>query len=52
MNKTTSKGNINTILSPTLEMAVDDDMIRKNLVKHAFTSELGGKEKEILTVEW
>lgn len=44
---------IHTILSPTLEMAVDDDMIRKNPAKHAFTSDLGrkAKEKEILTVE-
>ena len=37
---------IHTILSPTLEMAVDDDMIRKNPAKHAFTSELGEKAKE------
>ena len=44
---------IHTMICPTLEMAVDDDIIRKNPAKHALSSTYGAeaKEKEILTLE-
>ena len=44
---------LHTMIFPALEMAVDDDIIRKNPAKNAMASEFGreAKEKEILTVE-
>lgn len=44
---------IHTLLSPALEMAVDDDIIRKNPAKNALSRDYGKQpeEKEILTME-
>ena len=44
---------IHTMIFPALEMAVEDDIIRKNPAKNALLSSYGAeaKEKEILTLE-
>lgn len=44
---------MHTLLYPTLEMALDDDMIRKNPAKNAISTDYGktAKEKDILTLE-
>lgn len=44
---------LHTMIFPALEMAVDDDIIRKNPAKNAMSAEFGreAKKKEILTVE-
>ena len=44
---------IHTLLYPTLELAVDDDIIRKNPAKNTLSSDYGEapKEKDILTIE-
>lgn len=44
---------LHTLILPTLELAVDDDIIRKNPARKALASEYGteAKEKEILTLE-
>lgn len=44
---------LHTLIFPTLEMAVDDDIIRKNPAKNTMPSAYGrdAKEKEILTEE-
>lgn len=44
---------LHTMIFPALEMAVDDNIIRKNPAKNAMASEFGreAKKKEILTVE-
>lgn len=44
---------LHTLLYPALEMAVDDDIIRKNPAKKALSSDYGKQptEKEVLTIE-
>lgn len=44
---------IHTLIYPALEMAVDDDIIRKNPARKALSSDYGetAKEKEVLTLE-
>ena len=44
---------IHTLLYPALEMAVDDDIIRKNPARNTLSSDYGekAKEKEVLTIE-
>lgn len=44
---------IHTLLYPTLELAVDDDIIRKNPAKNTMSGDYGEapKEKDILTME-
>lgn len=44
---------IHTLLNPALEMAVDDDIIRKNPAKNALSSDYGKppEEKDILTLD-
>lgn len=44
---------IHTLLCPALEMAVDDDIIRKNPARNALSSDYGeaAKEKDVLTFD-
>lgn len=44
---------LHTLIFPALEMAVDDDIIRKNPARNAMSSEFGKevKKKEVLTIE-
>lgn len=44
---------IHTLLYPALELAVDDDIIRKNPARNTFSGDYGEapKEKDILTIE-